>query len=341
MTERTPPTKRPNRAPNRVTFTDLMLQKLKHPKHGQVTYWDTGSKGQLGLQLLVSRTTKTFRSTFYLGNAIAISRKLGRYPELSLVEARKLTLEDRSKALHGIDPRVDRKVGSTVFADVVDRFIEEHAKPNQRTWKETERVLKTSCRDWLRRPINSITKDDARVLLRGIKAEELHAKGIVTQQWLKKLWKWACREDIVTANMMDAVDVPFEKKRRTRVYSDEEIRAIWHAADKMDPIAGAYFKLLVLLAPRKTALASTRWSHINADLTLWTTPNELTKSTKRKTDRKYYTPLPPLAQRILKGLPRPGGDRRVFPTVPLQPATHLSQALIDLGAPADFKYHTV
>jgi hypothetical protein len=37
--------------------------------------------------------------------------------------------------------------------------------------------------------------------------------------------------------------------------------------------------------------------------TLWTTPHELTKSKKMaKRKRVYLTPLPPLAQRILKPL---------------------------------------
>jgi hypothetical protein len=50
--------------------------------------------------------------------------------------------------------------------------------------------------------------------------------------------------------------------------------------------------------------------------TLWTTPHELTKS-RKKANRKrvYLTPLPPLAQRLIKGLLE-GNSDRVFPTLP-------------------------
>jgi integrase len=108
-------------------------------------------------------------------------------------------------------------------------------------------------------------------------------------------------------------------------------------------------KLLILLAPRKTALAHLRRSHLDDDSNpiLWTTPHELTKSKKtvlRK--RTYLTPLPPLAQRILKGVPnRDDAPDLVFPGrhkgIPLDPGTPLSDKLIDLGAPKDFNFHAV
>jgi hypothetical protein len=52
------------------------------------------------------------------------------------------------------------------------------------------------------------------------------------------------------------------------------------------------------------------------DLTLWTTPFEATKSRKTSKKREYLTPLPALAQRMLKGLTKRESDR-VFPTLPI------------------------
>jgi hypothetical protein len=65
--------------------------------------------------------------------------------------------------------------------------------------------------------------------------------------------------------------------------------------------------MLVLLAPRKTALAGMRRSDLDDidNPTLWTTPFELTKSKKSASKKRVYlTPLPALAQRIVKGLPK-------------------------------------
>ena len=262
--------------------------KLKPPKQGQRLYWDTGTKGQLGLSVLVSAGgTKTFRSTFYLDGK-RIDRKLGRVGELDLTEARRLTQEDRKKALEGIDPRKPaRDRTKLLYEDVVEQFIEHYAKPRQRTWDQTQRVLK-KCEPLLGLPIDTISKQDVRTMLRGFIADGHPYKAAVSHAWLKKLWRWAAQEDLVTSPIMEAVSIEIEKRERDRVYSDAEIKASWDAANKLDAVEGAYIKLLMLLAPRRTALACLRRSHLDdADNpTLWTTPWELTKSRKKVVKRK-------------------------------------------------------
>jgi integrase len=335
------------------TFTELSLRKLKAPKRGQRLYWDTGTKGQLGLSVLMSAGgTKTYRSTFYL-HGKRIDRKLGRVGELDLVEARRLTQEDRKKAAEGTDPRKPvRDRNKILYEDVVDQFIEHYAKPRQRTWDQTQRVLK-NCEPLLGIPIDKIGKQDVRTLLRGFIAKGYPYKAAVTYAWLKKFWRWAAQEDYVTSPIMEAVSIEYEKRERDRVYSDAEIKATWEAANKLDPVESAFIKLLMLLAPRKTALACLRHSHLDDpdNPSVWTTPWELTKSRKKvvKRKREYLTPLPPLAQRIIKGLAKNDKEPdRVFAGLPVheteagQPTfygVHLKRRLLEHGAPADFGYH--
>jgi hypothetical protein len=316
---------KPRAKARRKTFTELTLRKLKPPRAGQQLWWDTGTKGQLGLSVLVSPGgTKTFRSTFYL-HGERIDRKLGRVGELNLAEARRLALEDRRKALQGLDPRPQKKgdaEAATRFETVVDQFIEHYAKPRQRTWDQTRRILKNNCKPLLKKSIDQISKREVRDLLRSFISEGHPYKAAVAYAWLKKLWRWAAQEDYVSNPIMEAVRIEYEKRERDRCYSDAEIKATWNAADKLDPIEGAFIKLLILLAPRKTALASLRWSHFDSpdNPTLWTTPWELTKSRKKvsKRKREYLTPLPPLAQRIIKGIAKcDDAPDQVFPRLPV------------------------
>jgi integrase len=338
--------------PRRKTFTALNLRKLKVPKEGQQLWWDTGTKGILGLSVLVSAGgTKTFRSTFYL-NGERVDRRLGRVGQLDLAEARRLALEDRGKADKGIDPRPHKQDAAAAkgYEYVVDQFIEHYAKPRQRTWDQTARILKHNCKPFLKKEIDQITKQEVRALLRSFIAEGHPYKAAVTYAWLKKLWRWAFEEDYVTTPIMEGVRIEYDKRERNRVYSEDEIKKTWNAASKLDPVESAYIKLLILLVPRKTALACMKRSHLDDAETLWTTPWELTKSRKKvsKRERKYLTPLPPLAQRILKGLPNSGKDTLVFPGLPVhetaggQPTFYgvpLKRKLVERGAPADFSYH--
>ena len=169
----------------------------------------------------------------------------------------------------------------------------------------------------MKKPIAEITRGDARAILRGFIADGHPYKASVSKAYITKLWRWAAEEELVPLPIMDLLGIHIDKQSRDRVYSDAEVKAIWNAADQMDAVRGAYFKLLLLLAPRKSALAGMRWSDIKDNV--WTTPFELTKSKKTSVKKRtYQTPLAPLAHRILSGLPRTD-EGRVFPTVPPRP----------------------
>jgi integrase len=310
--------------------------------------------------------TKTFRSTYKVDSKW-ITRKLGRFKDgLDLEKARRLAKEDRQHAALGVDPRrIDEEAARQEFeakvkADaqtyewVVDQFIEHYAKPRQRTWYQTEQVLKNYCSAWRARPFADITTADARTLLRGFIAQGHPYKAAVTQRWIKTLWKWAYKEELITENVMARLDVEIEKRERDRVYSDEEIKQIWSAADQLpDPYEAAYAKLMVLLAPRKSALACLERSHLDDPdkPTLWTTPFELTKSRKPRTGKKkrvYLIPLPPLAQRIIRGLKQRGDSPLLFPSLIIsenkggQKSHHdsaLKARLKARGAPKDYYAH--
>jgi len=382
--------RRPRREQNRMQLTDLAIDRLNVKKalemanrdlvrrgrkpSSQLQIWDTVQKG---LSLLISAGgTKTFRSQFCL-NGEWQSRTLGRFGEVVIEDgfeenaniawARERVRKDRALAKQGIDPREQQSQpgAKTTYEAVVDQFIEEFAKPRQRTWEQTQAVLKRNCKPWLKKQFASITKHDAKRLLMEFKAEGHEAKAKLTYAWLKKLWKWAYAEDFVPAPVMDTVNIEFDVGERDRVYTDAEIKAIWKATAGLTAIEASYIKLLLLLAPRKSALAGMRRSHLgvivthedgrrgiaplNGDNTpaVWTTPHELTKSRKRtkNKDRVYLTPLPSLAVRILKPLiPKEDAETDlIFPGrggVPLSATGPLKKKLVKAGAPADFDFHT-
>lgn len=347
---------------NTKLFTDLSLKRLKPPKKGQELYWDTA---QRGLSLLVSPGgTKTFRSTYKL-NGEWLVRSIGRFGEMvpnadpdkenvNIGEARNIVANDRALAVKGIDPKEQGKqpASKESFEAVVDQFIEHYAKPQQRTWDQTERILKNNCKAWLKRPINDISKADVRKLLRGFIADGHGPKAAATRAWLKKLWRWARGEDLidpVNATIIEDVNIHYEKNVRERVYSDDEIKAIWAAADKCEPFERDYVKLLALLAVRKTELACMTGGDLDdtANPTLWTVPFELTKSRKTSNKKRtYLVPLPPLAQRLVKGLSKK--NERLFHGLPVSTSKagrlqfndgRLKKKLKRHGAPKDYYPH--
>jgi Arm DNA-binding domain len=370
-------TNKPARGRNQMKLTDLGIKQLK-PQPGYTEYWDTDD--ERGLSLLVSESgKKTFRSTYRLApNGTQLSRKLGRFPNLREGEARRLHRWHRDTAARAINPRdyplhkvreaiaehkdpiteqrleeAKERALATTYEAVVDRFIKEYARPRQRTFDQTEWCLKRTCASFIGKPFGAITKADVRSLLNSFVNEGKVYKAANAQAWLKKLWRWAAEHDIVDVPIMDAVRIEYEKRERARVYSDDELRAIWLAADKLeDQSEAAFTKLILLLAPRRTALAAMTIAHLDFDRNIWTTPFELTKSKKTVSKRRVYlTPLPAMALRILKGMPLPSEpNARLFPSLALHKTKggqltyqdgKLQRRLIEHGAPADFAYHAM
>jgi integrase len=348
---------------NKQTFSEAYLRDIDMPEPSkQVVIWD---EKQIGLSVLLSGTTKTktYRATYtishkneHLEAGKVKTVKIGRVGEMTLDNARKMVVTYRGIANEGNNPVKD-KPRPTTFSEVVAEYVEDYCKPNMRTWDQAERILTSNCAEFANKKIQVLTKPEFKRLCDRFAREGMPYKATVTHMALKRFLKWAEDRGYITANVLIGSTVEYEQRTRDRVYNDDEIKAIWRACDQLDKVEGSYIKLLLLLAPRKTALACTRRSHLDNpdDPKVWTTPFELTKSKKRLRDprkrRVYVTPLPALAQRIIKGLPKgEGADPFLFPGLkiveskagqPIFNTSHLIDRLHKHGAPRDFFPHAV
>ncbi len=239
------------------------------PREREYILWDTDIRG-FGLKVIPhngdGRPRKVYLLKYRTKAGKARKPNIGVHGDITADQARQIAEDWKADIAKGGDPKGEREstraalAADPLFHDVVDDFVEKYAKVRQRTWKETERTLKTNCAAWLDRPISSISKADAYDLLDGFIAEGKGHKARVTLAWLKTLWRWAWKREIVAAPLMDAVEIEFERTVRDRHYSDKEVAAIWRAADKLSPLEAGFVKLIVLLGNRKNELAGMRWS---------------------------------------------------------------------------------
>ncbi len=97
-----------------------------------------------------------------------------------------------------------------------------------------------------------------------------------------------------------------QAKKRARILDDDEIRALWTAADKGAPF-GAFLKLLLLTGQRRQKVAAMRWQDVTLDGT-WDIPTE-----PREKGNGGALLLPEVAQEIIRSQKRIGGNPYVFP----------------------------
>jgi integrase len=286
-------------------LTERFVQTLKpEPGKRKITVFDAKTTG---LAVIVEGGARTYKvmTRDPAGKQRWAEVKDGNASVTSLALARKLAPEGIARLKNGKEafPKLEPADAPKTYAQVVEQFIEQYAKPRQRTWPETARVLRAV--PWGKRPITSITLRDAYAYLDPIAVAGQGSKARVANAWLRKLWRWAAKREIVEAPIMDLLDIETERRVRDRVYNDGENAALWNAHEGLSPQDRAYVKLLILLGVRKNELAKMRRSELDDPdgPVLWTIPFERTKA--RKTTRKprvYVVPLPPLARRVLKPL---------------------------------------
>jgi integrase len=261
---------------------------------------------------------------------------IGAYGEgLTPDQARRIAVEVKGQLATGKDPVADReaieRVALTAAAEkrrkaatsveaIATAFIERHAKPNLRSWRDYEQMLQHHVLPtWGPRPITEIRRSDVTALLDAL--EHKRSKNLADHvlRIIRRIFNWhAARDETFSSPLVAGMARTSATARaRDRVLSDDEIRALWQALERTPYPFGPFAKLLLLTAQRRDEVAQMRWSEIEGGL--WTMPRE-----RYKTGRSNTVPLTPEVQAILAAIPR--ASDFMFTTTGRTPISGFSKA---------------
>ncbi len=316
----------------------------KPPKVGRVEIRDKDS------QLVFRVTDKGAKSlsvrTRYRGEQTRFT-----YPKAVTVEnlsdARRWAQTVIDKCKSGVDPREEERerkraaqsADANRFESVAGSFIDRYAKKKNRTWGETERLLERYVYpDWRDRTIVSITRRDVADLLDKIEDRRIAYNGekiggaVTADRVLaavRKLFNWhAARDDSFVSPIVRGMGrtKPADRKR-DRVLSDDEIRAMWRACGAARPsIFGAFVRTLLLTAQRRDEVGAMLRSELDpedaarrrtleemdlakfiSEKNVWVIP-----AARYKSGRANVVPLSTAARAIIDSAPRIGEDSDVI-----------------------------
>jgi integrase len=166
----------------------------------------------------------------------------------------------------------------------------------------------------------------AAVKRRGAETHAQKVAGVV-----KALFGWARRKRLIASNPATELEAA-PSKIRERVYSDDELRAIWKAAEDAG-IVGALVRLLLLTGVRREDATSARWSDFILPVREWTIP-------RTKTGRPHVVGLSQGALRVLATIPGdPRTDARLFPTTGKLGYMHDPDTAVFKAVVSDFRLH--
>jgi integrase len=261
---------------------------------------------------------------------------LGPYPRLSLGEAREQARTALRLASEGQDPAALRiaaereadAANKLRFGAVVAEFIERYAKPRNRTWPETERLLtKGDLAALQERDLRTVSRQEILMLLDRIveRGAPIQANRLVAA--LRRFFGWAVERGLLDVSPIASLKPPSSEAHRDRVLSDHELRAIWLASEEIGYPFGRAVQLMILTGQRRTEVLEAEWREFDLDQGYWNIPGD-----RAKNGKGHSIPLSPNIVTFIKRLPIIGADPRfVFTTNGTTPFSGVSKAVTRLS----------
>jgi integrase len=285
-------------------LTDKFVASVKAPANRvQVDFFDEGFPA---LALRVGHREKTW--TLHRRDAGVLKRiKLGRYPEMTLAEAREKWRLNRLGLLVSAVPAAPSATVEAILEEYLRAWRLRKAANSVKAVESQVRVDILPA--WSGRLIGDISKRDVLSLLDAITARGAVVRARRTFATLASFFGWCIERDILTINPMAGVKRKSvgSEEARDRVLTDDELAKLLahiRGANAYDPHLVAT-RLLVLTAARSEMIAALRWDEINGDAIHF--PGE-----RMKNGQPFDLPLTPQIRAVLDSIPRIVGCPFVF-----------------------------
>jgi integrase len=290
----------------RVKLTPAFVAKAPLPDSpkDRAIHWDATMAG-FGLMV----TTSGHQSFVIQYRAGRRSRRMSLKPGLTLQDARREAKKLLGDVARGNDPLAARRKAARAGEDTFGAIAEEYLKrESKRSTDQTRAVLDRCVLPTLgKRLISDIRRSDIVRLLDKIDDQRGPSMADITLAHMRTVMNWhASRVDDYRSPIVRGMSRTKPSERaRSRVLSDEELRAVWTAAEASTGIVGPFVQFLLLSACRRNEAAQMPWNELDGDV--WTLP-----APRSKNNREQVLPLSPLALSILARLPRITGSKHVF-----------------------------
>ena len=231
---------------------------------------------------------------------------LGATDRMTIATARELAREAITRVRAGL-PAVEPKKES--FGNVVSNWLTRHVERNGlRSRDEIVRLLDRHILPaWRNREFVSIRRSDITALLDKVEDGSGARQADYCLNIVRSVMNWyASRHDDFNPPIVRGMrrQSP-HAQARTRTLTDDEIRAIWRAAET-DGTFGALIRIALLTAQRREKVRTMRWDDIS-DAGEWT----ISRAPREKETGGVLV-LPDVAREIIHAQPRLGDNPYVF-----------------------------
>ena len=254
-------------------------------------------------------------------------RKLGRFPEMSLADARVKAEEWISLIRCGRDPSLEmkreaqahieqeRRRSANSFQAALAAFYRHKTDEGLRSIDARKVAMNRELAPWMTFSLQDIDEDEIRRLVTAIKDRGHPAQALATKRLINSLFSWICAHGGFGLKAKDNPCLGIGTKAlagiskvRQRYLSNEEIVALLHACHKLGYPGGSYLRLLLMTSLRRNEAAKMHWDEIDLASRCWVVPGARMKKTKPgDPDRDHLVPLTDDLIELLESIPRSDG----------------------------------
>jgi integrase len=271
----------------RFNFTQARIKELPTPNNGRLDYADKE------ITKLICRVSSTGAKSFIVTKRISGKLKnvtIGKFPDVSVTEARKKAHSILTDLNSGIDPTAakrKKKASQTTLIEVLELYLSDRElKPL--TIKDYRNKLTLGFRDWLEKPISTITEE---MVLNRHKKISLSGKTTAntTMRVLRLTLNYAKAVNMIDSTPTDILSKArlwHKNNRKNRVIPSDKLK-VWHKAvqDLPNQRAKVYLLMALYMGFRSNELLTLEWEHVNLK-----TKSILLINTKNNTD--HALPIP-------------------------------------------------
>lgn len=255
-------------------FTKAALDALPLPDAGdRLVCHDTKTTG---LQIRVSSSgVKTFSLYRRIKGGSPERVTLGRYPEMSIEQARRKSAEINAAIEFGANPAEVKRAhkGELTFGDLFKQYLDRHAKPRKRTWEDDEQRYQ----QYLEKPLDSkklssITRQSIALIHADITKAGHPVVANRVLALISSIFGRTLEWGLVESNPARGIRRNPEKSRDRFLQSNELPRFFAALAEEPNSTVRDYFLLSLLTGARRSNVLAMRWADINLDEGIWRIP---------------------------------------------------------------------
>jgi len=260
-------------AKNEINFTKAAIEKLPIPEKGKrVEFYDT--KNNHLLIRVSSSGLKTFQLyRWFNGSPERVT--IGRYPEISVEQARKEALKLDAQYAMGDSPadKKKRMREEMTFAELFRVYMERHASIAKKTWKDDLRCYEQYLARTLgKKKLSKVARKDIAAIHTHIgKDHQTQANRVLAliSSVFGKAIEYGLWENL---NPCQGIK-KFSEKSRDRFLGKGELPRFFQALqEEPNDTVRDYFLVSLLTGARRSNVLAMRWNEIDFDEATWRIP---------------------------------------------------------------------